>query len=142
MVHLSKKQVKKETQSAIRAQLIASVAQARTKKDAATLIDELLSDDESLMLAKRFATVAMLARGYSLNQIADLLKVSPSTVSVISNDIQQGRYDTLFRYTQRQKSSVKEDSVVSFLELIMSVGGVMPPRGRGRWKNLDKWDPI
>lgn len=53
------------------------------KESAANFVDDLLSDAEKIMLAKRLSVALMLIKNYSSAEISDTLKVSPSTVNSV-----------------------------------------------------------
>lgn len=117
-------------------QLIESVLHARTKRDARVLLNELLTDTERVMLAKRFAVIAMLAHGYSFQQIQRLLLVSPDTVGRLWRDIKNGSHSTLIQYAKNNPRKLEQGIVLRFIEELIEAG--MPPYGKGRWTHFNK----
>lgn len=136
MTRVSKKKLRPDIAKRLGDQLIESIVQARTKRDAAFFIDELLTETERIMLAKRFAIIAMLARGYSFGQIEKLLKVSGSTIVLTWRSFKNGQYPHLVHYAQRNPKKVEGTSFVDLLESLMTI---MPPRaGKGRYRVLNR----
>ena len=131
MTRISKKKLKSSVSEAIGAQLLGSIIHARTKRDAHALLTELLTSSERIMLAKRFAIIAMLARGYSFTQIEKLLETSSDTVVRISRDVRIGKYPALVQYAKNNPKKIEGESFLSLLEKLLAAG--MPPRGKGRW---------
>jgi uncharacterized protein YerC len=134
MVRISKRKLSDAVKESIGEQLLLSIVHARSRKDAHALLSELLGSEERIVLAKRFATVAMLMRGYSIGQIEDMLKISPDTINRIWKDIQKGRYQRVIRYTKNNPRKFEGDSFLDMLEKLLQAG--LPPRGRGRWAFL------
>lgn len=137
VTRISKKKLADETLRAMSDQFLMSIVHVRTKRDALALINELLSKTERIMLAKRFAIIAMLARGYSFSQIEDLLKVSPDTVVRIWRDAKEGRYAHVARYARNNPKKFEGGSFIDLLETLLRAG--MPPRaGKGRWSVINR----
>lgn len=60
------------------------------KDDVNKFLSDFLTETEKLMLAKRLAIALMLEKGFSYDVIKDTLKVSTSTITVISNWLHKG----------------------------------------------------
>ena len=99
----------------------------RSKKEAAQLMDNLLTPTEKIMLAKRIAIVLMLSEGYSFKGIEKSLKVTPQTVMRFWKMRKAGKF---FYLTRREK----ESDFWKDLEKFLQAG--LPPRGKGRWKHV------
>lgn len=136
MTRVSAKKVKQQVFETMSEQLIESVFHARTKRDAKALLRELLTDAERVMLAKRFAIIALLARGYSFQQIQTLLSVSPDTVGRLWREVKKGNYEALTRYAKNNPKKIEQGAFLRFIVELAEVG--MPPRGRGRWAYFNK----
>lgn len=137
MSHVSRKRLKKEFATELADQFLTFLSLAQTKKEARILANELLSQTERVMLAKRLAVVVLLVRGYSFTQIEEALGVTRQTVVRIWKDMKTGKYDKIVRYARDHTRHFKRESFMDELIRIIHFG--MPPRaGKGRWKFLDK----
>ena len=137
MVRVSERPVKNETLLKISNQLVTYISSIQTKSNAEKFLDELLSDPERIMLAKRLAIVVLLERGHSYKTIERTLKVSSNTIARISGEKDKGRYKFIAKSCSLKRSrSRREDSAFwDYIELVLLAG--MPSMGRGRWKFLD-----
>lgn len=139
MVNISKRQIKKKVLLTISNDLFRYIVNVRTSADADKFLSALLTPAERLMLAKRFAAIFMLERGYSYGVIAKTLKISQTTIAKIENNKKEGVYDFIVRHIPKKPAVVgKKSSFWSDLEQFLLVGGIMPPMGRGRWRNVYK----
>lgn len=137
MPHVSKKKIKKEIATELADQFLTFLSLAHTKGEARILANELLSQTERVMLAKRLATVVLLVRGYSFTQIEEALGVTRQTVIRVWKDVKAGKYEKITRYARDHTRHFKHESFMDELIRIIHFG--MPPRaGKGRWKFLDK----
>jgi uncharacterized protein YerC len=146
MVYVSKKPVKREVLVRISELLIAHVAHIRTRMHAEKFLNEILTESEKIMLAKRFAIVVMLKKKQSYTTIKKILKVSHTTIAKTNRELEQGKFD--FIISQLQKLSPpkviavrkrqKKESFWDVLECMIQFG--MPPMGKGRWRFLDELD--
>jgi uncharacterized protein YerC len=96
------------------------------------VLTELLGKEERIMLAKRFAVVAMLVEGVSMYKIGQLLKLSQSTVEHISKKLQNGHFD----YMLKKISKTKKDyfAFLDTLDNILHLGGILP-----HYNGLDRY---
>jgi uncharacterized protein YerC len=136
MAHVSPKKVAQKAFSAMQKQLLMSVVHARTKNEGAVLLSELLTKTERVMLAKRLAAIAMVVRGYSIDQIMNTLQISADTVGRIRLGVQQKQWAHLVRYVRNNPKKFEENSFLDVLEKLLQAG--MPPRGRGRWDTFKR----
>lgn len=134
MTNVSKRHLKREVLELISDQLLVYVSRARTKEGAVSFIEELFTDAERLMFAKRVAIVLMLEQGTRFEDIEALLKVSSTTVSRIWKQKQEGRYVSLVRYCRNRRVVPGQQSLLDLMELLLQAG--MPLRAKGRWKRL------
>lgn len=118
-------------------QFLTFLSLARSKGEARILANELLSQTERVMLAKRLATVVLLVRGYSFTQIEEALGITRQTVSRIWKETKEGKYDKIMRYARDHTRHFRQEAFMDNLIRIIHFG--MPPRaGKGRWKFLSK----
>jgi len=76
------------------------------KRDSATdFVDDLLSETEKVMLAKRLSIALMTIKGYGPTEISDTLKVSQSTVNNVKKwlNLKGGGYRTTLEKIIRQE---------------------------------------
>ena len=132
MPHVSSHKVKPDLLEKIFDDLIKTIAKSKDKNNLTYVFGELFTATEKIMVAKRLAILIMLKDKIPQAKICDVLKVSPSTVSIFSLGIESGQYTTLM--------SVVQNSKVDILELIykiLTLDGFLPPKvgpGRHRWR--------
>jgi|SRR3989344_3504948 len=137
MPHVSRKRLRKEIATELADQFLTFLALAQNKKEARILANELLSQTERVMLAKRLAVVVLLVRRYSFTQIQEALGVTRQTVIRVWKGMKTGKYDKIARYAREHTGHFKREAFMDELIRIIHFG--MPPRaGRGRWKFLSK----
>jgi uncharacterized protein YerC len=83
MVRVSKNKINKEIYSKINSQFVSSLMCLDSKKKSLDFIDELFTQSEKVMLAKRLAIIIMLKEGLSQYAIWKALNVSPATLTRI-----------------------------------------------------------
>ena len=130
MPHLSRHKVKHQLLQELYAQLIEKLGKAHSPQS--KMFEELLTETEKIMLAKRLALISLLSKGHSFEQISAMLKISPSTIARFSLAIENGKYDHITEYMTDKKRSTILDSIVS----VLATG--MRPIHAPRWKWLDK----
>lgn len=137
MPHISRKRLKKEIATELADQFLTFLSLAQTKKEARILANELLSQTERVMLAKRLAVVVLLVRGYSFTQIEEALGVTRQTVIRVWKDMKAGKYKKIARYAREYTGHFKRETFMDAFIRMIHFG--MPPRaGKGRWKFLNK----
>ena len=136
MTHISRKKIKKDVASELADQFLTFLSLARTKQDARILAQELLSQTERVMLAKRLAVVVLLVRGYTFEQIEETLGVTRQTVVRLWRETKDGRYEKIIRYARKHTRHFKHESFLAAFIRVMHLG--MPPRAGKRWQQLDK----
>ncbi|MEK7147933.1 MAG: Trp family transcriptional regulator [Patescibacteria group bacterium] len=130
MPHISKKKLDKKTSGKIFGKLITILARAQNEKRLALILDELLTETEKIMLAKRLAVVLMLAGNTPQHRIAEALYVSPSTITRFSLGIEIGKYDLIQSISKKDRVDLEK-----IIWLLLTAGGIMPPRiGRKYWR--------
>lgn len=90
MPQVSRHQLKPHVKQEIVSSLWWVFADLKTEKEIGLLVEDLLTQTEKTMLAKRLAIALMLTKGYSYEIIMITLKVSSSTVAHIRNGLDRG----------------------------------------------------
>ena len=130
MPHVSKKRLDKKTLGKIFGKLISILSRAQNDKRLALLLDELLTETEKIMLAKRLAMILMLSGQTPQHRISEALKVSPSTLSRFSLAMEIGKYDLIRSISKKDRVDLEK-----IIWLLLTAGGIMPPRsGRKYWR--------
>jgi|SRR3990172_2445063 len=80
MPQVSRRFLHPKTQERIFSLFISSIILSNSKEKALSLVEDLLTPTEKIMLAKRFSIAYMLIQGYQYSTITQTLKVSKSTV--------------------------------------------------------------
>ena len=130
MPHVSKKKLDKKTLGKIFGKLIAILARADSEKKLALILDELLTETEKIMLAKRLAAILMLSGNTPQHRISEALNISPSTITRFSLHIEIGKYDLIRSISKKDRIDLEK-----IIWLLLTAGGIMPPRtGRKYWR--------
>lgn len=133
MPHISKRKLNKAHFNQLISELVRSLERSFKNGQTKTVFYEFFTYTERAMFAKRLAVMAMLSRGVSNYAIAEVLCMSPSTVERMSLKHERGKYDAIIKHALGKKD------IWEIIELILSGGGLMPPRAGGkRWKRFDK----
>ena len=133
MANISKRQLKRKVFEHINRQLLSQLTRYRTKKQARIFTEELLTKTEQVMLAKRLMTLVMLERGYSFSLIERVLKVTSKTVVKLQGERRRGLHSRLLAQYARRRDSAR---ILDVVEVLLQAG--LPPRGKGRWKDVFK----
>lgn len=130
MPHISKKKLDKKTLGKIFSKFVRVLSRAQNEKGLALILDELLTETERIMLAKRLSIALMLSGNIPQHRIAEVLCVSPSTVTRMSLAVERGQYDFIRNISQKDKVDLEK-----IIWLLLTAGGLMPPRlGRKYWR--------
>ena len=133
MPHLSKKKLSKKHFDQLVNELVRSFERAFKNGKTKTVFYGFFTYTERAMFAKRLAIIAMLSRGVSNYAIAETLHMSPSTIERMSLKYERGQYDAIIKYALGKKD------IWEIIELILNVGGFMPPKvGGKRWRKFNK----
>lgn len=134
MPHVSRHKLNPELSRNIFRKFIATFERASQNHGISAIIEELFTDTEKIMFAKRIAIVLMLANKTPQHRIVDILKVSPTTVARISLQVEIGKYDMILKTSRQEKIDMEK-----LVWNILTVGGIMPPRvGRSYWRKYSK----
>ena len=136
MPHVSSKKIKENVLKNIHRLLLQQFARVGTTSAAHVFAEEFLTPTEQVMLAKRFATIIMLEKGYSYGDIDRTLGVSSSTIARAWKKKENGQYDGILTqcFPKRGRGSRKGKELESILEVLFRGG--LPTMGRGRWRYL------
>ena len=80
MPRVSRKVLHPTVKAKIQELLLDCISRCRDQKTSAGFIDDLLTDTEKVMIAKRIAVALMILKGYPSLDIEETLKVSGQTV--------------------------------------------------------------
>ena len=83
MPRVSPRPLKKEIEKEITANLDLTFSQLKSEPVAKDFLEDFLTVEERLMLAKRLAVVYLLKEGFSYGKISEALKVTPVTIGKI-----------------------------------------------------------
>ncbi len=84
MSQVSKRPIERKTQERIWELFVACITESDQKNLSEGLITSIFTPTERIMLTKRFSIAYMLVHGYQYEDISNVLKVSVSTVGVVS----------------------------------------------------------
>lgn len=146
MTQVSRRFVPKKTEERILNLFVSAVVLVQTPKSAVSLIDDLLTPTEKVMLSKRFSIAFMLLEGYDYDQIQTALKVSSATVGRVALWLKtKGAGIREIRDKIKRNESLKtiwEDIKDSFVELFATSYGTNWKVGRqilkDRWQKRQK----
>ncbi len=136
MVNVSKNKLKKNVSNKINSRLVNIVADLETNTSAKGFLDDLLTESEKIVLAKRLSIIFMLYEKVSMYRIHKILSVSKSTVIKVANDIDFDKYENILEMVEKKKNRV---TFWDGMEIVLKCG--MPPIvGKGRWDFLNQID--
>ena len=106
MPRVSPRPLKKEIEKEITANLDWTFSQLKSEPVAKDFLEDFLTVEERLMLAKRLAVVYLLKEGFSYGKISEALKITPVTIGKIRLISKSGKTRTaeIFNRTRKQLS--------------------------------------
>ncbi len=130
MTHVSKRRLDKKTFDQIFRKLVTVLEKAQGKGKFLPVLDELLTETEKIMLAKRLAIVLLLLSKIPQHRITKVLIVSPTTVAKASLKLEIGKYDAIKNISTKERFDLEK-----VVWLLLTAGGILPPRsGRSYWR--------
>jgi uncharacterized protein YerC len=134
MAFVSSKKLSRDVLSRIRYQLVELLLQQKTRKEVAQLVDELLTDTERLLLAKRVVLIIMLHNKCSYYEIHETLGVSTDTAARWHQALRAGELASIEKTLKRKGA---RDQLCDTIEVILRSG--MPPiAARNRYSRTFK----
>jgi uncharacterized protein YerC len=137
MPHVSKKKLDEEVLDKLFRKLVATLDRAQGKRKLINVLEELLTDTEKVMLAKRLAVVLMLFGETPQHRISEILLVSPSTVSRLALQIEFGEYESLKLISKKEKADLEK-----IAWMLLTAGGIMPPKVGGKYWRQKRYKAI
>lgn len=109
MPRVSPRPLKKEIEKEITANLDWTLSQLKSEAIAKDFLEDFLTNEERLMLAKRLAVVYLLKEGFSYGKISEALKITPVTIGKIRLISKSGKTRTTEIFNRKGKQfSLKE----------------------------------
>ena len=112
MTRVSKKYIKEEIIIKLYRLFFEVFSRSDNQQSFLSLIDDILSPTEKVMIAKRLGIIYLLIKGVDFRTIADTLKVSTSTVLFYSVVYKEKKVQT----TKLIEQMLKKEKVLNFLE--------------------------
>ncbi|MEK7186729.1 MAG: hypothetical protein AAB690_00165 [Patescibacteria group bacterium] len=106
MPHVSKRRVDADIFDSISAQLSRVFKLANNRELIVSLIGELFTKTEKVMLAKHLAAILLLYRNVPQHVICEKLRMSPSTIARLSLDVEHGKYQSVFDVVKKDKNKI------------------------------------
>ncbi len=106
MPHLSAKRLKEEEEKLLKSKLVKVFRVVGKDKRVSYSLPELLTHTEMLMIAKRLGIIYLIYKEMSTLDIADILKVSTSTVQRFEKKFDRGGYQSIRRVFKKLESSL------------------------------------
>ena len=129
MPHISSKKLDQNLSEKLFKELLIIIGKAQDKNFLFLVMNELFTETEKIMLAKRLAIVLMLSSKTPQHRVVEILKVSPTTVAKTSLGIEIGKYQAILKISIKEKVDLEK-----VVWGILTAGGVMLPRlGRKYW---------
>ena len=134
MVHISRTKIPEKVLIRIYQLFFEVFSRSRSHDSFLELLDDILTPTEKIMLAKRIGILYLLIKEVDQSIIADILKVSTSTVSIYS--VQFYKRDT--KMIKIIKDMLVKEKVLDFMEDIFAGLWIQPGFKKGHYKL--KWD--
>lgn len=87
MTQVSKYPVHKDVEKRMSEIFKTAIASLNSSQEIEDFLNDFFSPVEQIMLAKRLAIAVLLAKGYSYPSIRKILRVTPSTIAVVSQSL-------------------------------------------------------
>src|SRR3989338_2701406 len=123
MPHISSKKLDEKLLEKLFRKLIVVFEQAQNKRYMTEVTKELFTETEKIMLAKRLAIILMLSGNTPQHKIADVLKVSHTTVVKMSLGVKIGKFNSILKISKEERVDIEK-----LVWNILTVGGIMPPK--------------
>ena len=127
MVNVNKHELSQKQQDQLFSQLNAALS-GSSKKEVHAILTDLLGPEEKIMLAKRLGIILLLYEGNSLYKIAQLLRVSTSTISSLKRELEAGRYKNLLAVLHANETDYV--AILHTIDKILHLGGMLPRYGQ------------
>lgn len=129
MAFTSKKKLPADIVERLRRQLVELFSRQKTRKDITQIFDQLLTETERTMLAKRIVLILMLHNECSYYEIYKTLGVSTDTSARWNEALKNGELEAI---TKSLKNKTSREHLLDTVEIILRSG--MPPiAGRNRY---------
>jgi uncharacterized protein YerC len=135
MPHISSRNISPSKQKEIETQFKTFFRSIPRSLSIDILFDQLFTETEQIMLAKRLAVLILLSENVSFYKISSALNVSTSTVERLDREWSGGTYKNLEKVLSSRKAKREMLTVLGKI-----LRGGLPEQGRGRWKWLDEID--
>ena len=116
MPHISKRKLEEKYIRDLFGEIVFVFERAGRRGELKQVLNQLLTSTEKVMLAKRLAVIAMLARDIPIHDIAKSLSMSPSTVDIMSLKFETESYSHVV------KSGLKKTDIGDIIRMIQTVG--------------------
>lgn len=133
MSHISNKKLDKDTARKLERYIISVIRDTGTQTRV-NIFDELLTQTEKVMFAKRIGILFLLKKGLSTYKISELLGISPSTAERFENAVDFNKYKHTTDWVWKNN---KEGSFDAFMESLVSK--TFTGRGRSFKKFIDEF---
>jgi uncharacterized protein YerC len=127
MVNVNKHDLSQKQQNQLFAQLNATLGKSN-KQEVGAILTDLLGSEEKIMLAKRLGIIILLHEGNSIYKTSRVLKVSTSTITLIRQKLEAGKYKNLIAALKSSKTDYL--SVLNTIDKILHLGGILPHYGK------------
>lgn len=132
MTRISKKELNTQAAQDIHRQFLRIITTLKGK-NGAHVLEELFTETEQVMLAKRLAALLMLTQDVTPFHVSEVLQLSSSTTKRLHDHLLRGHYAHIETLISTKKT---RERLWAELEVLIRFG--MPEMGKGRWKWLDE----
>ena len=117
MPHVSRHKLSEQQQNKINNYLLSTILLLPRSIEGRKFLREFFTYTEKIMLAKRLTLIHSLHNEAPVTEIAELLKMSPSTIQKASLKIENGKYSTITRVLNEDKK-IMNQAVKTFFSII------------------------
>ncbi|MBL4644764.1 MAG: hypothetical protein JKX80_02775 [Candidatus Pacebacteria bacterium] len=137
MVHISKRKVSAKVLAEMKTQLVNIFFVQNSRKNFESVLYNLLTPSEHILLAKRVMAIGLLDLGYSTYQVSELLCMSPTTLGKIQNKVENT--DSFSSITKTLKTSRGRKIFIENLVALLTPGGASKKLQQQLYTDIDKW---
>ncbi len=130
MAQVSKYPIHKDVEKRIFGVLKETIANLRDSQEIEEFLEDFLSPVEKIMLAKRLSIALLLAKGYTYPDVAQVLRVTPSTIAAVSVHLKYAGEG----YKKIVERILRDEKIDAFWEKVTDVLSYIPPSKGSDWK--------
>lgn len=129
MAQVSKYPIHKDVEIRMFEIFKSTISRLKSAEDVDNFLDDFLSPVEKIMLAKRLSIAVLLGKGYKYPTIANILRVTPSTIASVSLSLKYSGKG----YKRAVEKILMDEKINNFWGKVEDVIANVPPSKGSSW---------